>query len=201
MATGLLPPRGSPTGPYPGPANPNFTTLFWEGLYKAPAENLKIKLSKTFFNALKKVFYWSYQKCERCELGLQRNTYPSSSHFYSILCGESSVLSYESVYHFMQPTLLSQGRQPKVPDLQKVSSRAASAGPALPAALGERERVLCTKQPEVWGCRFAMVCKEGKQSFPDKQPSVFLQNQVMTDRITGGREGERKDRKIKLKTC
>lgn len=37
----------------PGPVNPNFTTVFSEDLYKAPEENLKIKLSKTVFNVLK----------------------------------------------------------------------------------------------------------------------------------------------------
>lgn len=79
---------------------------FLEDLHNVPAENLKMKLSKTVFNALTKGFYRSYQKCECCELGLG-NTYPSSSHSCSSLsvCGERSVLSHGSVYHFMQANL------------------------------------------------------------------------------------------------
>lgn len=91
VATEVLSPRDSPIMPYPGRVYPNFTTLSLEDFYKVPAENSKIKLSKRVFNALKRVFYSYHQTCECCELGLQTNTYPSSSCVCSILSVEKAL--------------------------------------------------------------------------------------------------------------
>lgn len=141
VATGVLSPRGSPIVPYPGLVYPDFTTLCLEDFYKAPVENPKIKLSKRVFNALKRVFYRYYQKCECCELGLQRNTYPSSSCFCSILSGEKA--PFYPMNQFI--ILCSQPWRPR---------GGSHSCPGWGAALQKAART------KAWGCRLAMVSKE-----------------------------------------
>lgn len=108
---------------------------------------LNIKFSRMVFNPFKKVFYKYYEMRECCEPGLQIKLFQISSHFYSIfpVCVENYILSCESVYLLTQPSLLSLGRQPQPPSLNRVRSGAGSPGPTQRAA--PSEGVLCREQP------------------------------------------------------
>lgn len=121
---------------------------------------------------------------ECCGLGLQINVFQTSSHFYSIfsVCRENYILSYESIYLFTRPSLLFLGRQPQLPSLNSVRSRAGSPGPTQRAA--PSEGVLCRKQP---GRRHNVV---DLPSSPRKENKTFLINshrgsaKPRNDRIT-----------------
>lgn len=156
LATGVLSPRGSPIVPYPGPVYPCFTTLWLEDLYKAPAENTKTKLSKRVFNALKRVFYRYYQKCECCELGLQRNTYPSSSCFYPFSQFVEKALFYpmnQFIILCSQPCCLT-AAFPAQSEEQSCLTRKPRELPWVRGALQKGART------KVRGCRLTMVSQE-----------------------------------------